>query len=126
MKKLIIAALAALVFALPAQAHHSFAVHFVGDHLVEVTGTVKEFRFTNPHGVLTFTAVNDSGEEVEWRAETNSPNVLRRRGWSADSLQPGDKITILGFPAREEQYYMRISEVTKADGTTLTAQAKAD
>lgn len=108
-----------------AQAHHSFAVHFVSDQLVEIKGTVKEFRFSNPHGVLTFDVVDDNGELQTWRAETNSPSVLRRRGWNKDSLKPGEAITVLGFPARDDSNYMRISKVTFADGRELVGQALA-
>lgn len=109
----------------PAHAHHSFAVHFVSDNLVEVKGTVKEFRFSNPHGVLTFEVMDANGQMETWRAETNSPSVLRRRGWTKDSLQPGEAITVLGFPARDDSNYMRISKVTFADGRELVGQALA-
>jgi len=107
-------------------AHHSFAVHFVADRLVTVSGVVSDFKFTNPHGVLLFTALDENGNEVEWKAETNSPNVLRRRGWAKDSFKPGDKITIEGFPSRDMGNYMRISHAVFEDGRELFAQAKAD
>src|ERR1700733_4731963 len=76
-----------------APAHHSFAVFFDTDsQLRKVTGVVKEFHFTNPHGVVTL-AVAEGDRQVIWRAETNSPSILRRRGWTADSLHVGEKIT---------------------------------
>lgn len=108
-----------------AQAHHSFAVHFVGEAegMIEVSGVVDEFRFSNPHGVLSFTVTGDDGEAVAWRAETNSPSVLRRRGWSKDSLKAGDEITVRGFPARDGTAYMRVSLITFADGRELRGQA---
>lgn len=115
--------LCALSLAPLAQAHHSFAVHFVAEGTVEVKGVVESFRFSNPHGVLTFKVTDTSGQTVQWRAETNSPNILRRRGWSKDSLRPGDEITVLGFPARDGTSYMRISKVTFADGHELIGQA---
>lgn len=111
--------------ALPAQAHHSFAVHFEADANLEVTGVVKDFRFSNPHGILNFIVTGADGQVQEWRAETNSPNVLRRRGWSKDSLQPGEEITVLGFPARDGTHYMRISKITFADGRELVGQGAA-
>lgn len=126
MKKLLLGVLLAPLFASFAQAHHSFAVHFEGDRIIEVTGTVEEFRFTNPHGVLLFTVIDEQGNEVAWRAETNSPGLLRRRGWNRDDLVPGDYIVIQGYPARKEANYMRISHILKEDGTQLTAQGKAD
>ncbi len=99
-----------------ATAHHSFAVFFDTDsQLRKVTGVVKEFRFTNPHGVVTL-AVAEGGHQVIWRAETNSPSILRRRGWSADSLQVGEKITIEGWPARDGSKYLRLRSATRANG----------
>ena len=117
--------LLSLLHVTPAFAHHSFAVHFVSDKTVEVTGTVEAFRFTNPHGILTFNSMDENGKPVAWRAETNSPNVLRRRGWAKDSLKPGDQITVTGFPARDGTSYMRISRVVFADGHELIGQAQA-
>ena len=99
-----------------AAAHHSFAVFFDTDNqLRQVTGTVKEFRFTNPHGVVTL-AVMEGGHEVTWRAETNSPSILRRRGWTADSLHVGEKITIEGWPARDGSKYLRLRSAKRANG----------
>jgi hypothetical protein len=121
----ILLVLLTLLVAPLAQAHHSFAVHFVAEGTVEVKGVVESFRFSNPHGILTFNAVDENGQSVQWRAETNSPNVLRRRGWSKDSLKPGEEITVVGFPARDGTSYMRISKVIFADGRELVGQAQA-
>jgi hypothetical protein len=97
-------------------AHHSFAVFFDTDaQLRKITGVVKEFRFTNPHGVVTL-AVLEGDHQVIWRAETNSPSILRRRGWSADSLHVGEKITIEGWPARDGSKYVRMRAATRANG----------
>jgi hypothetical protein len=99
-----------------ATAHHSFAVFFDTDsQLRKVTGVVKEFRFTNPHGIVTL-AVAEGGHQVIWRAETNSPSILRRRGWSSDSLQVGEKITVEGWPARDGSKYLRLRSATRANG----------
>ena len=49
-----IALAAAALLALPAAAlaHHSFAVFFDPQKSVTITGTVTQFRFTNPHGTV--------------------------------------------------------------------------
>lgn len=106
-------------------AHHSFAVHFEAEASQEVTGVVERFSFANPHGMLFFNVTDANGVTSEWRAETNSPNILRRRGWSKDSLKAGDQITVLGFPARDGTNYMRISKITFADGRELVGQGAA-
>lgn len=107
------------------QAHHSFAVHFEAEANQEVKGVVDSFKFANPHGILYFHVTDANGQVTQWRAETNSPNILRRRGWSRDSLKAGDEITVLGFPARDGTSYMRISKITFADGRVLVGQGAA-
>lgn len=105
-----------------ALAHHSFAVFFDTDsQLRKVTGVVREFRFSNPHGVVTL-AVKQGRREIIWRAETNSPSILRRRGWTAQSLHIGETITIEGWPARDGSNYMRLRAATRANGEAVGTQ----
>jgi hypothetical protein len=103
-------------------AHHSFAVHFVGDELVTVNGVVTEFTFRNPHGLVMLDETRDDGTIVHWRIETNSPNILRRRGWAPDSVNAGDEVTIEGYPARDGTSSMRVARLIFADGRELTGQ----
>jgi hypothetical protein len=125
------ARLAALLFAgallttSTVQAHHSFAVHFEAEASMEVKGVVEKFLFANPHGMLFFNVTDANGQTTQWRAETNSPNILRRRGWSKDSLKAGEEITVRGFPARDGSSFMRISKVIFADGRELVGQGAA-
>jgi hypothetical protein len=106
----------------PALAHHSFAVHFVADRIVKVSGVVNEFSFRNPHGLLVLTAKGDDGQAAQWRIETNSPNILRRRGWTETSIKPGDAVTVEGYPARDGSNSMRVYRVIYADGHELVGQ----
>jgi len=109
----------ALAAGSPAPAHHSFAVFFDADNQTrKVTGVVQDFRFTNPHGLVTL-SVHEGRREVIWRAETNSPSVLRRRGWSADSIHVGETITVEGWPARDGSLYMRLRSATRASGEPI-------
>jgi hypothetical protein len=103
-----------------AQAHHSFAVFFSSDQeVMSVSGTVKTYRFTNPHGLIEIIAKTKDGAEEEWKIETNSPSVLVRRGWSKESLKPGEVITVRGWRARDGSNYMRLREVRRADGSPV-------
>lgn len=112
----------AFVAGLPAFAHHSFAVHFVGDRVVTVQGTVTAYSFRNPHGVIELAVEGGGGAEEAWKIETNSPNILRRRGWSEASIKAGDAVTIEGYPARDGSTSMRVYRVTFADGRELIGQ----
>ena len=109
----------------PAAAHHSFPVHFVPDELITVVGVVSQFSFRNPHGRLLFTVENSEGMAEQWKAETNSPNILRRRGWTETSIKPGDRITIEGYPARDGSHFMRVYRITYPDGRELVGQRPA-
>jgi hypothetical protein len=102
-----------------AAAHHSFAVFFnTEDQVHSVTGIVKDFQFRNPHGEITVVA-SKGRSSVIWRAETNSPSILRRRGWSADSLHVGDSVTLEGWLARDGTNYMRLRSARLADGRLI-------
>jgi uncharacterized protein DUF6152 len=107
----------ALTLAGTASAHHSFAVFFDTDaQLVKVTGVVRDFQFRNPHGVITIEVPQG---HVIWRAETNSPSILHRRGWSADSLHAGDTVTLEGWRARDGSRYIRLKSARLADGRMI-------
>lgn len=109
----------------PVRAHHSFPVHFIGEKTVSISGTVTEFRFSNPHGLIFVDVEGADGSVTAWKVETNSPNILRRRGWSPDSIKPGDEVTLEGFPARDGSNFMRIYRVTFGDGRELIGQRPA-
>ena len=113
-------AVAALCLApLGASAHHSFAVYFDADKEVTITGKVTAFRFTNPHGTIALDVKKPDGKVEHWRAETNAPVILTRRGWTRTSVKPGDTVTITGWPARDGSPYIRLSEVKDAAGKTI-------
>ena len=99
-----------------ASAHHSFAVYFDATKSVTIPGKVTAFRFTNPHGTIVLEGTDGQGPMREWRAETNAPVVLQRRGWTRDSVRPGETITIEGWPSRDGKPYIRLQRATHADG----------
>jgi hypothetical protein len=104
----------------PVAAHHSFAVFFDSDQgMATVKGVVTEFNFRNPHGLIRLSVKEASGQTVEWKAETNSPSVLERRGWKKDSLKVGEEISVEGWRARDGSRYMRMRKVSRADGTPI-------
>jgi hypothetical protein len=117
---LLTAALLAIVVS-QAAAHHSFAVFFDDTKNVSVSGSVTEFRFTNPHAIIEITRRTPLGQTETWRAETNAVTLLRRRGWTAESLKVGDMVTIDGWPSRDGSHYLRVRRVVRSDGTVLGA-----
>jgi hypothetical protein len=112
-------ALAALLGGSAVSAHHSFAVFFDDTKTIEITGSVTEFRFSNPHAIISLEIKNKAGATEEWKAETNAVTLLKRRGWTKDSLKPGEVVTINGWPSRDGANDRRMQTIKKADGTVL-------
>ena len=102
-----------------AHAHHSFAAFFDSAKTVTITGKVVEFRFTNPHGTIAVEGKTGDGRVGIWRAETNAPVVLMRRGWTRQSVKPGDTVTLSGWPARDGKPYFRLQRALDANGNLI-------
>jgi len=102
-----------------ASAHHSAPVFYNVNERTTVSGTVTEFRFSNPHAILKLEVVGEDGEKQQWTAETTSPSILRRRGWSQTSFKPGDKVKLEGMPSLDGTYLIRITRAFHEDGTEI-------
>lgn len=111
--------LAALVAAAtPAAAHHSSAM-FDSDVEQPLHGSVREFKWSNPHAWIELDVQGEDGATEMWAVEMQPPNMLQRRGWTRRSLQPGDEVTIVIHPLRDGQPGGSFVNVTLADGSVL-------
>src|SRR5262245_50427589 len=91
---------AALVFGgVAVVAHHSSAA-FDTQKEVTVNGTVKSYRFTNPHVQLVVTVRKDDGSTVDVEVEGGAASVLNGLGFTRDSLKVGELVTVTGNPAK--------------------------
>ena len=117
-RQLILIGAAAALLAGSAQAHHSFAM-FDANKTTSVTGTVKEFEWLNPHTWVHIVAPNADGKAVTWSFEGGSTGQLMTSGWKADTLKPGDKITLGFHPLKDGSYGGQLLTVKLADGKTL-------
>jgi hypothetical protein len=93
-------AIAAVLTASAALAHHSFAM-FDQSQTVTLQGAVKDFRWTNPHVFIEVLVKNENGADEEWSIEMTSPEHLARAGWRPGTLKPGDKVTLNIHPMRD-------------------------
>jgi Family of unknown function (DUF6152) len=104
--------------ATPLLSHHSFAMFDLGKE-VALTGTVNKFDWTNPHSFVWVDVVGSDGKLVTWGAEGQSPNYLGRRGWSRDTLKPGDKVTLVIMPLRDGRPGGMFKRLTLPDGKVI-------
>jgi hypothetical protein len=112
---------AILAIGAPAFGHHSNSAYQV-DEIITLAGTVKEWRWSNPHTWLYLTVENENGTEQEWAVEGRAPGVLRRAGWDSEILKPGETVTVHASPAKDGRPIGIIARVTKADGSILGNQ----
>ena len=110
-----IGGLAAL--AVPALAHHSFAM-FDQRKVMTLEGTVHEFQWTNPHSFIELD-VTAGGKARRWSIELNSPNNLTRQGWRRTALKAGEKISVRIAPLRNGNPGGLFLDLKKADGRVL-------
>ena len=93
--------IAGLAFSIqPVMAHHSGA-GFDSDKVSELTGTVKEFQFKNPHTWIQVIVEDAKGQKTEWSLEWGSPNSLGRQGYRPSTFPAGAKVTMKYHPMKD-------------------------
>jgi len=113
-----------LSVAAPLLAHHSGAM-FDSQKTVELTGTVKEFQWTNPHIWIQIErqapggAPGAPGVKEEWSVEGGSPNSLSRNGWRKTTFTPGTAVSIRVNPMRDGSHAGNFVGAKFADGKTI-------
>jgi Family of unknown function (DUF6152) len=113
-----IAVSAITLSALPAVAHHSFAM-FDAEKTKTLEGTVKEFQWTNPHSWILLTVDNAQGQPEQWAIEMGGPGALARQGWVPKTLRPGMKVKTVIHPLRDGNNGGQFMAVTLPDGTLM-------
>ena len=121
MHKLTLAAAAAIgaLAAHPLAAHHSSAM-FDTSTEVMLEGTVTVYDWRNPHVYMAIETEGADGARIEQEIEAGASSVLLPLGLTPDSVQIGDRVTVLASPNRRGAGRIVLGRVlTKADGTVL-------
>ena len=100
------------------RAHHSTAM-FEPENRVTLTGTVKDFQWTNPHAWIQVAVTGADGKSADWSFECGSPNTLSRQGWKPSTLKMGDQITVVANPMKDGTNAGLLYTVTLSDGRVL-------
>jgi hypothetical protein len=82
-----------------ARAHHSFSMFEYGTS-IELEGTVQEFKYINPHALITLKVKGKDGRVETWTLLGQPTPMLEREGWTRATLKPGDQIKLTISPLR--------------------------
>src|SRR5688572_6227628 len=123
MRRAALTLLFAVVVAAPATAHHS-AARFVLAQSVTPNGVVSRYEWANPHVYIYVTETDATGETVEWEVEGQPPAMMRRIGWSRETLAVGDAVRLTGAPSRNpSNKSLLLTSMHKAEATLYDGQA---
>ena len=100
-----------------ASAHHS-PVMFDQSKTVTLSGTVRQFQWTNPHCYIQL-VVTEGGRPVEWNMEMGAPVYLQNLGWRPSTLKAGDRVRISAAPLRSGANGGLVLNATSLDGKAL-------
>jgi hypothetical protein len=111
---------ALLAAAVPAAAHHAFALDYDANKPLKFEGVVTKVEWTNPHARVYVDVADGSGKVVNWNLELASLSALVRNGWTRNSIKPGEKVKVEGFEGRgTNTYRMNATLIMTADGRSL-------
>jgi hypothetical protein len=105
-------------------AHHSFAL-FDRSKVTTLSGTVREWKWANPHTWLTVVIRKANGADEEWALVGSSPNMMSRWGWNAADITVGDKVMVDIYPARDGKTIGALKTVFLPGGKVLADPAGA-
>jgi hypothetical protein len=107
--------------ALPAAAHHSFAIYDMQQN-VEFHGVVDTVKFRNPHMAMTLTVTDDNGVKRTINFVEGAPaNMLARLGLRPEHIEPGQEITAIGAPRHDNPDAWFLKVVVLAEGTRFNS-----
>jgi hypothetical protein len=110
----------------PLFAHHGSAAYKTDRVVVLKLATVTRYLWANPHTMVLFDVKDDKGNVSHWAGEAGSPSAVRLLGWTRNSLQPGDIITVHLYPSKFDNTVGRLDKIVLADGTTLQDSPRGD
>jgi len=118
LKSLSLAVATVVAIGAPAWAHHSHS-NYNTDEFTDLSGTVTDVAWTNPHVWLYMEVADDQGRPRAWTMEGGSVMALMRGGWQRDSLKPGDEISVRCNRVRDGSPGCLMGFVTNINGTAM-------
>ena len=110
----LLAAFAAM--ALPAVAHHSFAIYDMSQN-IEFDGVVETLKMRNPHMALSLTVTKPDGTKETINFVEGAPaNMIVRMGLDPADVAVGKPIKAIGAPRRDDPNAYFLKAIILPDG----------
>lgn len=106
-------------FCAAALAHHSFQATFDSTKKIQVEGVVTKFSFRNPHIIVNLDVTNADGSTTNWMSEGAAATLMRRAGWSRDTLKAGDLVRVHGDGTHDGSPMVSIASIDILDPGSL-------
>ena len=103
----------------PASSHHAFSPVYDEKRVITVEGVVTEFRFVNPHAMMSMDVTDKTGKIVKWTVEFAGRLNLSAVGWTATSIKAGERVKVTGNPTHTGSQRLFFRRLVRADGSEL-------
>jgi hypothetical protein len=120
-----LAAVVLFLFSAPIFAHHGAASYDLSK-VTTLKGTVTSIQWINPHATIDIDVNDTTGKAQKYIVESVSPLGLSRRGWTKDSIKPGDQITVTGNLSQNGTHILRLKKIVLPTGQAFTIDSGED
>jgi hypothetical protein len=112
---ILLSALGPFCLTLSLVAHHGFDTEYDREKTVSLTGVVSKVEWTNPHMRVYIDVTDSTGKVITYNMELTSPNTIRRRGWTMNTLLPGEKVVFQGYLGKVVESRGAMQRIAKAE-----------
>jgi hypothetical protein len=113
-----------LLAPVPASTHHSFSAEYDSTKPIKLQGLVTKVEWMNPHTYFYINVKDEKGKVTNWALEMGAPGALQKQGWTRNTLQIGDDVTVEASLAKDGSDKANASAVYKG-GKKLGAASSA-
>ncbi len=117
---------AVLSTSLPAFAHHAFSAEFDAQKPIELTGTITQARWVNPHSWIYVDVKGADGTVTNWGFEFGAPFSLKQKGLTKTTLPVGTEIKLKGYRSKNDSNFAYSTSITLPDGTVFQTGGAQD
>lgn len=119
----VLLAVAFVLVAAPAVAHHAVQAQFDFNKPLELTGVLSKIEWVNPHTYIYLDVKDEGGKVTTWALETAAPAALRKAGLSKAArggLVVGETYSVKVFAGKADAPNAWLTQITLQDGRVVT------